>query len=71
VLQPAVARTNNDNDKIDVKINVPDQYDLDLLKIAFKSACNTLRSYKLSQNAYNMKYDELKTQFKTLAQNMT
>lgn len=70
VLQPAVPKTNNDNDKLDIKINVPDQYDLEILKIAFKSACNTLRSYKLSRNIYNMKYDELKTQFKILAQNI-
>jgi hypothetical protein len=50
-----------------VSIKVPPEYDMGMLKMAFKSACETLRSYNLSSSVFNKKYNELKDEFKQLA----
>jgi hypothetical protein len=53
-----------------VSIKVPTVYDMDILKMAFKSACETLRSYNLTPSAFNKNYRELKEQFRQLASNL-
>lgn len=55
------------NDNVVVSIQVPPIYDMQILKSAFKSACNTLRSYNVSRSVYDKKYKELKDEFKQLA----
>lgn len=54
-------------DNVIVSIKVPPLYDMDILKTAFKSACDTLRSYNLPPNVFEKKYKELKDEFKQLA----
>jgi hypothetical protein len=54
-------------DNVIVSIKVPPVYDMDILKMAFKSACDTLRSYNLSNSVFDKKYKELKDEFKQLA----
>ena len=55
------------NDNVVVSIQVPPIYDMQILKSAFKSACNTRRPYNPSRGVYEKKYKELKDQFKQLA----
>lgn len=47
--------------------NLPVTYDLDLLKTAFKSACDRLRAQQLPNATFIIKYEELKGEFKRLA----
>lgn len=54
-------------DNVIVSIKVPPVYDMEILKMAFKSACETLRTYQLPSNVFNKKYNELKAEFKELA----
>ncbi len=53
----------------DVAINIklPDKYDMEILIMSFKSACDTLRSYNLPSPTFNQKYQQLKSDFKKLA----
>jgi hypothetical protein len=50
-----------------VSIKVPPVYDMEILKMAFKSACETLRTYNLPSSVFKKKYNDLKTDFKELA----
>ncbi len=54
-------------DNVIVSIKVPPLYDMSILKTAFKSACDTLRSYNLPSTVFDKKYKELKEEFKQLA----
>jgi hypothetical protein len=54
-------------DNVIVTIKVPSVYDMDILKTAFKSSCDTLRSYNLPTNVFDKKYRQLKDDFKQLA----
>lgn len=49
-------------------IKVPSNYDMDMLKVAFKSACDLLRSHNLPSSTYKPRYDEIKSEFRKLAQ---
>jgi hypothetical protein len=55
------------SENVIVSIKVPPTYNMDILKTAFKSACDTLRSYNLSANLYEKKYKQLKDEFRQLA----
>ena len=48
-------------------MNVPANFDMDILTTAFKSACETLRAQQLAPAAFQTKYEDLKNEFKTLA----
>jgi hypothetical protein len=50
-----------------VSIKLPSNYDMQILITAFKSACDTLRSYNLQPQIFNQKYMQLKGEFKKLA----
>lgn len=49
-------------------LNVPEKYDLEILKTAFKSACEQLRAQAYPKAVYNIKYNELKDEFRKYAQ---
>lgn len=51
-------------------LNVPPKYDMAILKTAFKSACDMLRSQGLPQQVFKAKYNEIKAEFRTLAQDI-
>jgi hypothetical protein len=55
------------SDNVIVTIKVPPIYNMDILKTAFKSSCDTLRSYNLPANVFEKKYKQLKDEFKQLA----
>ena len=48
-------------------INVPPNYSIDILKTAFKSACDQLRAQSLPSSTYKSKYEEIKGEFRKLA----
>lgn len=50
-----------------ILLKVPDVYDIDILKTAFKSAAETLRMQGLPQGTYKKRYEELKEEFRRLA----
>jgi hypothetical protein len=50
-----------------IRIIVPERYDLDMLKYAFKAACNKLKASNLAPGTQKAKYAELKNEFKMLA----
>lgn len=66
VMQLAGGNKSQINDVV-VSIKLPERYDMEMLIIAFKSACDTLRSYNLPSAQFNQKYLQLKTEFKKLA----
>lgn len=47
-------------------LNLPESYDLDLLKMSFKSASETLKAQFLPEKIYTQKYNQLKEEFKAL-----
>jgi hypothetical protein len=49
-------------------LNIPEKYDLEILKTAFKSACEQLRAQAYPKEVYNIKYNELKDEFRKYAQ---
>jgi hypothetical protein len=65
VLQLAGPKKTNENVVINIK--TPEQYNMDMLKTAFKSACDTLRSYGLAEHLFQEKYRELRREFKMKA----
>lgn len=50
--------------------NLPSTYDIDLLKVAFKAACDRLRAQQLPQATFQLKYEDLKIEFKRLASSL-
>lgn len=54
-----------------IKIIVPDRYDLNMLKNAFKAAYNKLKASNLAPGTSKAKYAELKNEFKLLASRLT
>jgi hypothetical protein len=69
VLQLATPKIYSSN--VAININVPEQYTMEMLKTAFKSATTTLRSYNLSSSVHKTKYNELTKEFKILAAKIT
>jgi hypothetical protein len=69
VLQLATPKVRSSN--VAVSIKVPENYTMEMLKSAFKSATTTLRSYNLSSSDHKSKYNELTTEFKLLAAKIT
>jgi hypothetical protein len=47
--------------------HLPEQYNMETLKMAFKSAADTLRAQVTDKQAYKTKYNELREAFKLLA----
>lgn len=48
-------------------LRVPDCYDMNILKTAFKSVSSQLKSQQLPASLYQTRYNELKEEFKSLA----
>jgi hypothetical protein len=48
-------------------LHLPDNYNMETLKMAFKSASDTLRSQVTDKHTYKTKYQELRNAFKSLA----
>lgn len=67
VYEPSMPKKKN-GAAASVLIKVPAVYDMDVLKMAFRSASETLRASGLSQSAYKARYNELREEFKRLCE---
>ena len=62
-VRPSAHAHANTNEVI---LKVPDNYDIDMLKMALNSAIDVLKSQALPSEVYNQKYKQLKEEFKRL-----